>query len=120
DREEAPLAGLFSLGGSADAGRPRGPPLATDATLGGDFREDIPVKFVDEAPIAVHAGKGGNGCLSFRREKYIPMGGPDGGDGCDGGSVFLEADDGVNTLVDYRYQRRFRAEIGRASCRKER
>ena len=70
------------------------------------------MKFVDEAPIAVHAGKGGNGCLSFRREKYIPMGGPDGGDGGDGGSVFLEADDGVNTLVDYRYQRRFRAENG--------
>jgi GTP-binding protein len=48
------------------------------------------VKFVDEAVIEVHAGKGGNGCVSFRREKYIPLGGPDGGDGGDGGSVILE------------------------------
>jgi GTP-binding protein len=70
------------------------------------------VKFVDEAPIVVHAGKGGNGCLSFRREKYIPKGGPDGGDGGDGGSVLLEADENVNTLVDYRYQRQFRAANG--------
>lgn len=70
------------------------------------------MKFVDEAPITVHAGNGGNGCLSFRREKYIPRGGPDGGDGGDGGSIFLEADDGINTLVDYRYQRSFRAENG--------
>ena len=72
------------------------------------------MKFVDEAPIVVHAGKGGNGCLSFRREKYIPKGGPDGGDGGDGGSVFLEADVNMNTLVDYRYQRQFRAESGEA------
>lgn len=70
------------------------------------------MKFVDEAPIVVHAGKGGNGCLSFRREKYIPKGGPDGGDGGDGGSVYLEADANMNTLVDYRYQRQFRAENG--------
>jgi len=70
------------------------------------------VKFVDEATIKVFAGKGGNGCLSFRREKYIPMGGPDGGDGGDGGSVFIEADDSINTLVDYRYQRVYRAENG--------
>lgn len=72
------------------------------------------MKFVDEAPISVHAGRGGNGCLSFRREKYIPKGGPDGGDGGDGGSVYLEADDSLNTLVDYRYQRRYRAESGEA------
>ncbi len=70
------------------------------------------MKFVDEAPIVVHAGKGGNGCLSFRREKYIERGGPDGGDGGDGGSVFLEADENLNTLVDYRYQRSFRAQNG--------
>ena len=70
------------------------------------------MKFVDEATIKVFAGKGGNGCLSFRREKYIPMGGPDGGDGGDGGSVFIEADDSINTLVDYRYQRVYRAENG--------
>lgn len=70
------------------------------------------MKFVDEAPISVYAGKGGNGCLSFRREKYIPKGGPDGGDGGDGGSVILLADENLNTLVDYRYTRIFRAENG--------
>lgn len=70
------------------------------------------MKFVDEAPIVVEAGKGGNGCMSFRREKYIPKGGPDGGDGGDGGSIFLEADDAVNTLIDYRYTRRYRAPNG--------
>ena len=58
------------------------------------------MKFVDEATIKVQAGRGGSGCLSFRREKYIPRGGPDGGDGGDGGSVFLEADYAVNTMVD--------------------
>lgn len=70
------------------------------------------MKFVDEAPITVKAGKGGNGCLSFRREKFIEKGGPDGGDGGDGGSVYLEADENVNTLVDYRYQRGYQAENG--------
>jgi GTP-binding protein len=70
------------------------------------------MKFVDEATVRVEAGDGGNGCLSFRREKYIPRGGPDGGDGGDGGSVYLEADPGLNTLADFRYQRRFRAERG--------
>lgn len=72
------------------------------------------MKFVDEAPISVHAGKGGNGCLSFRREKYIERGGPDGGDGGDGGSVYLEADENINTLIDYRYQRSYRAQSGEA------
>ncbi|WP_250464239.1 Obg family GTPase CgtA [Microbulbifer litoralis] len=70
------------------------------------------MKFVDEAPIHVQAGKGGNGCLSFRREKFVEKGGPDGGDGGDGGSVYLEADESLNTLVDYRYQPRYRAESG--------
>jgi GTP-binding protein len=70
------------------------------------------MKFVDEASIKVSAGKGGNGCLSFRREKYVARGGPDGGDGGDGGSVILEADDALNTLVDYRYQRSYRADSG--------
>jgi len=70
------------------------------------------MKFVDEAIIKVEAGKGGNGCLSFRREKYIPKGGPDGGDGGDGGSVYLRADEGINTLVDFRYQRKFKAANG--------
>jgi GTP-binding protein len=72
------------------------------------------MKFVDEALIKVEAGKGGNGRLGFRREKYIPRGGPDGGDGGDGGSVWLVADSALNTMVDYRYQRNFRAESGQA------
>ncbi|MCB1616346.1 MAG: GTPase ObgE, partial [Pseudomonadales bacterium] len=70
------------------------------------------MKFVDEAPIVVQAGDGGDGCMSFRREKYIPKGGPDGGDGGDGGSVYLVADENLNTLVDYRFQPRYRAERG--------
>ena len=71
------------------------------------------MKFVDEAAITVEAGAGGNGCLSFRREKYIPRGGPNGGDGGDGGDVVLCADSSLNTLVDFRFRRRFRAESGR-------
>ena len=70
------------------------------------------MKFVDEAEIKVEAGKGGDGCLSFRREKYIEKGGPDGGDGGDGGSVFLQADASLNTLVDFRFQPRYRAQAG--------
>lgn len=70
------------------------------------------MKFVDEVTIRVSAGKGGGGCLSFRREKYVPRGGPDGGDGGDGGSVWLVADENLNTLVDYRYTRSFKAENG--------
>ncbi|MEH6580951.1 MAG: Obg family GTPase CgtA [Halioglobus sp.] len=70
------------------------------------------MKFVDEASINVYAGRGGNGALSFRREKYIPRGGPDGGDGGDGGSVILQADLSLNTMVDYRFQRNYRAESG--------
>jgi len=72
------------------------------------------MKFVDEATIEVTAGKGGNGCVSFRREKYVPKGGPDGGDGGDGGSVYIEGDDSLNTMIDYRYTRRFRADNGEA------
>jgi GTP-binding protein len=70
------------------------------------------MKFIDEATIDVRAGDGGNGCVSFRREKYIPLGGPDGGDGGDGGSVYLEADSSINTLVDFRHRRKFLAEPG--------
>ena len=70
------------------------------------------MKFVDEAKIRVSAGHGGNGCLSFRREKFIPKGGPDGGDGGDGGSVYLQGDTNLNTLVDYRYQPEYRAQNG--------
>ena len=72
------------------------------------------MKFVDEAEITVEAGNGGDGCLSFRREKYIEKGGPDGGDGGDGGSVFLLADESLNTLVDFRFQPRYRAESGQS------
>lgn len=70
------------------------------------------MKFVDEASINVYAGKGGNGCLSFRREKYIERGGPDGGDGGDGGSVVIEADEALNTMIDFRFQRHYRAQTG--------
>ncbi len=70
------------------------------------------MKFVDEAEIRVSAGDGGNGCISFRREKFIPLGGPDGGDGGNGGSVWLVADENLNTLVDFRHQRHFRAQRG--------
>lgn len=70
------------------------------------------MKFVDEVTIDVTAGKGGDGCLSFRREKYVEFGGPDGGDGGDGGSVYLVGDESLNTLVDFRYQRIFKAANG--------
>jgi GTP-binding protein len=79
------------------------------------------MKFVDEASIKVEAGKGGDGCLSFRREKYIAHGGPDGGDGGHGGSVYLQGDVALNTLVDYRFQPRYKApkgEHGKGSDRK--
>lgn len=70
------------------------------------------MKFVDEATIRVEAGKGGDGCCGFRREKYIPRGGPDGGDGGDGASVWLQADAGLNTLIDFRYTSNYKAENG--------
>lgn len=70
------------------------------------------MKFVDEARIEVKAGKGGNGVASFRREKFIPKGGPDGGDGGRGGSIYAVADRNINTLIDYRYTRKFLAKNG--------
>ena len=70
------------------------------------------MKFVDEAKIKVKAGDGGNGCMSFRRELYAPFGGPNGGDGGDGGSIYFIADQNINTLVDFRYKRIFKAESG--------
>ncbi|OFZ98030.1 MAG: GTPase ObgE [Betaproteobacteria bacterium RIFCSPLOWO2_02_FULL_62_17] len=70
------------------------------------------MKFIDEAIIEVHAGNGGSGAVSFRREKYIPRGGPDGGDGGRGGSIFAIADRNINTLVDYRFARLHRAKNG--------
>lgn len=70
------------------------------------------MKFVDEARMKVHAGNGGRGSTSFRREKFVPLGGPDGGDGGHGGSVYLRAAPGINTLADFRIQRTFKAEVG--------
>jgi len=70
------------------------------------------MKFIDEATIKLFAGDGGNGVATFRREKYEPMGGPNGGDGGHGGSIYMEADRNINTLVDYRYTRSFRAQRG--------
>lgn len=70
------------------------------------------MKFIDEATIKVYAGDGGNGVATFRREKYEPMGGPNGGDGGKGGSIYAVADRNINTLVDYRYTRTFRAQRG--------
>jgi GTP-binding protein len=74
------------------------------------------MKFVDEATITVMAGKGGNGSASFRREKFIPFGGPDGGDGGRGGSVYLEGDSGLNTLVDFRHLRTYKAQNGQGGA----
>jgi GTP-binding protein len=74
------------------------------------------MKFVDEATIRVVAGNGGHGCLSFRREKYVARGGPDGGDGGHGGSVYLVADAGLNTLADFRVARKFKAEVGQGGA----
>jgi GTP-binding protein len=71
------------------------------------------MKFIDEAKIEVHAGKGGDGAATFRREKYIPYGGPNGGDGGLGGSIWALADRNINTLIDYRFERIHRAEHGR-------
>ena len=70
------------------------------------------MKFLDEAKVFVQSGDGGDGCVSFRREKYVEFGGPDGGDGGRGGDVWVEAADGLNTLIDYRYRQHFRARRG--------
>ena len=70
------------------------------------------MKFLDQAKVYVRSGDGGAGSVSFRREKFIEMGGPDGGDGGKGGDVWIEAVDGLNTLIDYRYQQHFKAATG--------
>ncbi|MDR3151397.1 MAG: GTPase ObgE, partial [Holosporaceae bacterium] len=70
------------------------------------------MKFLDRAKIFLNAGNGGNGCLSFRREKFVEFGGPDGGDGGKGGDVILECASRLNTLIDYRYQQHFSAAAG--------
>ena len=76
------------------------------------------MKFLDQAKIYIKAGNGGTGSASFRREKYVEFGGPDGGDGGHGGSIILEAERNLNTLIDYRYKQHFKAESGKAGSKK--
>ena len=78
------------------------------------------MKFLDEAKVYIRSGDGGNGCVSFRREKFIEFGGPNGGDGGRGGDVIVQAVDGLNTLIDYRYQQHFKAKSGRGGMGKDR
>src|SRR5204863_984972 len=83
-----------------------------------DYLETM--KFLDEAKVYIRSGDGGNGCVSFRREKFIEFGGPNGGDGGCGGDVIVTAVNGLNTLIDYRYQQHFKAQNGRAGMGKDR
>jgi len=78
------------------------------------------MKFLDQAKVFVKSGDGGNGCMSFRREKYVALGGPDGGDGGRGGDVILECVEGLNTLIDYRYQQHFKAQRGQHGMGRDR
>ena len=78
------------------------------------------MKFLDETKIFVASGKGGAGCVSFRRERNIPRGGPDGGDGGRGGDVIVRAKPDLNTLIDYRYRQHFRAQPGKHGMGKQR
>ena len=78
------------------------------------------MKFIDEAIIEVYAGRGGDGCLSFRREKFVPRGGPDGGDGGRGGDVVLVSDGGINSLAQFRYKRKFSAVNGKGRAGRNR
>ena len=78
------------------------------------------MKFLDEAKVYIRSGDGGNGCVSFRREKFIEFGGPNGGDGGKGGDVIVAAVDGLNTLIDYRYQQHFKAKNGGGGMGKDR
>ena len=78
------------------------------------------MKFLDLCKVYVRSGKGGNGCVSFRREKFIELGGPDGGDGGKGGSVYIEAVSDLNTLIDFRYQQHFFAKDGQQGMGKQR
>src|SRR6185436_6987486 len=77
------------------------------------------MRFVDEAAIAVQAGNGGRGAASFRREKFVPFGGPDGGDGGKGADIYLIGKAGINTLADFRYNRAFRGQHGTAGASKD-
>ena len=76
------------------------------------------MKFLDQAKIYIKAGNGGSGSASFRREKYIEFGGPDGGDGGSGGSIIVEAERNLNTLIDFRYTQHFKAESGKPGSKK--
>src|SRR5256885_10087262 len=78
------------------------------------------MKFLDEAKVYIRSGDGGNGCVAFRREKYIEFGGPSGGNGGRGGDVIIEAVDGLNTPIDYRYQQHFKAQKGTSGMGKDR
>ena len=78
------------------------------------------MKFLDEAKVYVRSGDGGNGCVAFRREKFIEFGGPSGGNGGRGGDIVIEAVDGLNTLIDYRYQQHCRAKAGGNGMGKDR
>ena len=78
------------------------------------------MKFLDEAKVYIRSGDGGNGCVAFRREKYVEFGGPSGGNGGRGGDVIVEAVDGLNTLIDYRYQQHFKAQKGTNGMGKDR
>src|ERR1035441_9266234 len=77
-----------------------------------NLRVSPPMKFIDEAKLKVQGGNGGRGCVSFRREKFVPFGGPDGGDGGLGGSVYLKAVEGMNTLADFRISRTYKGQNG--------
>ena len=85
-----------------------------------DLREERVMKFLDLARVHIRSGSGGNGCISFRHEKFIEFGGPDGGDGGKGGDVWVEAVEGLNTLIDYRYQQHFFAKNGQGGSGKQR
>src|SRR5260221_5517337 len=78
------------------------------------------MKFLDEAKVYIRSGDGGNGCVAFRREKFIEFGGPSGGNGGRGGDVVIEAGDGLNTPIDYRYQQHFKAQKGTSGMGQDR
>src|SRR5262245_19119526 len=84
------------------------------------YRISCGMKFLDEAKVYVRSGDGGNGCVSFRREKFIEFGGPNGGDGGKGGVVVVEAVNGLNTLIAYRYQQHCKAKNGRGGMGQDR
>jgi GTP-binding protein len=90
----------------------RPPPAGSFGTPAANHQHGPPMKFLDEAKVYIRSGDGGNGCVAFRREKFIEFGGPSGGNGGRGGDVIVEVADGLNTLIDYRYQQHFKAQKG--------